>query len=152
MARRLTDDDIQNARLRGKRYKLYDTSGLFLLVAPAGGKWWRFKYRFKGKEKQLAFGTYPKVSLTEARALRDNARQMVKQGIDPSALRKAEKAERKKAERGQIESVLRASVRLTMDGVIELWKGSNVMCLSTEEARFVAKQLSVFTRSRHGTD
>ena len=87
----------------------------------------------------MSFGTYPKVPLTEARSLRDNCRQMIKRGIDPSEVRKTEKAEKKKAEQRKIESALKASVRCTMDGIIEIWKGSNVMRLSADEAGFVAK-------------
>ena len=147
MSNRLTEDAINNAKPAEKKWKLYDTSGLFLIVAPSGGKWWRFKYRFEGKEKQLSIGTYPKVSLTEARVLRDNARQLLKQGVNPSEVRKAEKAERKQAE-----SVITPSVRCMMDGVIELWKGTNVMRLSPDEARFVAKQLSALTEGRHAID
>jgi len=62
----LTDTAIRRAQVRSKPYKLFDASGLFLLVTPSGGKWWRFKYRFAGKEKLLSLGTYPEVSLKEA--------------------------------------------------------------------------------------
>ncbi len=68
-----------------------DERGLFLLVTPAGGKWWRFRYRFEGKEKLLSLGTYPDVSLKEARQKREEARKMLGQGIDPGLQRKAEK-------------------------------------------------------------
>ncbi|MDH5764316.1 MAG: Arm DNA-binding domain-containing protein, partial [Nitrospinota bacterium] len=71
--------------LTDKPYKLYDSSGLFLLVTPTGGKWWRFKYRYGGKENQLSLGTYPLVPLTEARIKRDAFRALLKNGIDPSA-------------------------------------------------------------------
>jgi hypothetical protein len=152
MASRLTESIIQKVKAREKRYKLYDESGLFLLVASTGGRWWRIRYRFDGKEKQLSLGTYPKVSLSEARALRDNTHQMISQGIDPSAIRKAEKAERKqnqmeqstlqKAGRKQSKNGVNVSVRSTMDGPVEIWKGSNAMSLSKEETRFVVKQLS----------
>jgi hypothetical protein len=77
MTGRLTENTIQSARVGEKIYKLYDESGLFLIVVPSGGKWWRIKYRFDRKEKQLSLGTYPKVLLQEARVLRDNIRQMV---------------------------------------------------------------------------
>lgn len=92
MAGRLTDDAIQNARPKEKKYKIYDLSGLFLLVAPAGGKWWRFKYRLDGKEKQISLGTYPAVGLAKARSKRDKAREQVANDIDPSQARKALKA------------------------------------------------------------
>ena len=155
MAGRLTENTIQSARAREKLYKLYDESGLFLLIVPSGGKWWRIKYRFDRKEKQLSLGAYPKVSLQEVRVLRDNIRQMVKQGIDPSAVRKAEKAERmqekmeqdirKAVEQKQSKIGGILSVRFTMDGPIEIWKGGNVMSFYEDEARFVAKQLLAIT-------
>lgn len=69
-------------------YKLYDAGGLFVIVTPAGGKWWRLKYRFEGKEKLLSLGTYPYTGLKEARGKRDEARKLIAQGLDPSAYRK----------------------------------------------------------------
>jgi len=88
----LTDTKTRNAKPKDKQYKLFDSDGLFLLVSPAGGKWWRFKYRFGGKEKLISLGTYPEVSLAEARIRRDTARKQVADGIDPSQARKALKA------------------------------------------------------------
>ncbi len=85
----LTDTKARNAKPKSKQYKLFDNDGLFLLVVPAGGKWWRFKYRFGGKEKLLSLGTYPEVSLAMARERRDEARRQVADGIDPSQARKA---------------------------------------------------------------
>ena len=67
----LSDTAIRNAKSQVKPYKLYDAGGLFLIVTPAGGKWWRLKYRFEGKEKLLSLGTYPEVGLKEARGKRD---------------------------------------------------------------------------------
>ena len=63
----LTDTKIKNSKPQAKQYKLYDTAGLFMIVAPSGGKWWRFKYRFDGKAKTISMGTYPEVSLAKAR-------------------------------------------------------------------------------------
>lgn len=88
----LSDTSVRNAKPGGKPAKLFDEGGLFLLVAPAGGKWWRLKYRFEGKEKLLSLGTYPEVSLKQARERRDEARRQVASGVDPSASRKARKA------------------------------------------------------------
>ncbi len=87
----LTDTAIRKTKPESKSVKLYDERGLFLLVSPKGGKWWRFKYRCDGKEKQLSLGVYPDVSLKDARERRDDARKLVAKGIDPSANRKAEK-------------------------------------------------------------
>jgi len=78
----------------GKPFKLPDEKGLYLLVTPKAdgwSKWWRFKYRFLGKEKSLSFGTYPDVSLQQARERRDEARKLLSEGIDPGQQRKTEK-------------------------------------------------------------
>jgi integrase len=88
----LSDVKIKTSKSKDKMYKLTDGKGLFIQVMPNGGKWWRFKYRFEGKEKMLSFGTYPEVSLTKARERRDDARRMVADSIDPAANRKAVKA------------------------------------------------------------
>ena len=66
---------------------------MYLEVAPSGGKWWRLKYRVAGVEKRLSLGTYPETSLKSAREKRDEARALIAQGIDPSDLRKASKAQ-----------------------------------------------------------
>jgi integrase len=87
----LSDMKIQKAKSKDKPITLFDGGGLFLLVTPSGGKLWRFKYRFKGKEKKLAFGPYPEISLLDARKRRDEARAQIAHGIDPSAIRKAQK-------------------------------------------------------------
>jgi integrase len=80
-----------NARCsRAKPFKLFDEEGLFLLINPSGSKLWRMKYRFAGKEKLLAFGSYPETPLKEARAKRDKAHAILKAGRDPGAERKAE--------------------------------------------------------------
>lgn len=80
----LTDVAIKNAKPRVKPYKMGDAGGLFLLVQPSGGKLWRLKYRMDGREKKLAIGTYPEVSLAEARKRRDDARELLAGGKDPS--------------------------------------------------------------------
>ena len=80
----LTDTAVRNAKSRDKPYKLGDSGGLFLLVQPSGGKLWRVKYRLDGREKKLGIGTYPEVSLGDARRRRDQARELVANGRDPS--------------------------------------------------------------------
>ena len=87
----LTDVKIRKAKPEAKPRRLYDERGLYLEIAPAGGKWWRFKYRFAGKEYRLGLGTYPDVSLQEAREGRDKLRKLVRQGKDPGAERRAQK-------------------------------------------------------------
>ncbi len=88
----LTNIAVRKAMPGKKSYKLYDERGLLLFISPSGGKWWRLKYRFNGKEKQLSLGVFPDVSLKDARERRDEARKLVANGIDPSEYRKAQKA------------------------------------------------------------
>ncbi len=87
----LTDTKVRNAKPHDKFYKLTDGDGLYLHVAETGGKLWRFRYRFGGKEKLLSFGSYPEISLLDARKKRDEARRQVANDIDPGAVRKAQK-------------------------------------------------------------
>ena len=101
----LNNPTIRNAKAEAKQRKLYDSGGLYLLVAPSGGKWWRFKYRFGGKEKLISLGTYPQVSLKDARDERDKAKKLLRNRIDPAFERKVVKL----AESGQgsLEAVAR---------------------------------------------
>jgi integrase len=95
----LTEMQVSKAKPQEKQVTLFDGGGLFLLITPSGGKLWRFKYRFDGKEKLLALGPYPEISLAAARQRRDEARRQVAHGIDPGAVRKAQKqAEAKETE------------------------------------------------------
>lgn len=89
----LTDAAIKNAKPRedGKHLKLTDGQGLSLWVMPTGAKYWRLKYRINGKEKLLALGVYPEISLKEARLKRDDARKQIADGDDPAAMRKMDK-------------------------------------------------------------
>jgi integrase len=87
----MTHVAIRNAKPREKAYKLTDEKGLFLFITPSGGKYWRFKYRFGGKEKKLAFGVYPEVSLAEAREKRDQARKLLANDVDPAVVKQATK-------------------------------------------------------------
>ncbi len=67
----LTDIKVKNAKSTGKAYRLFDGEGLFLLVTPSGGKLWKLKYRFEGKEKILSFGSYPETIIKKAREKRE---------------------------------------------------------------------------------
>lgn len=87
----LTDAAIRNTKPTDNPQKLFDGGGLFLLVTPNGGKWWRIKYRYAGKEKLLSIGTYPEVSLKDARERREEARKHIANGDDPSALKQQTK-------------------------------------------------------------
>lgn len=80
----LTDAKVKAAKPTDRDWKLSDGGGLFLLVKPTGGKLWRWKYRLQGKENLFAIGGFPQVSLAEARAAREKARSLVKQGVHPA--------------------------------------------------------------------
>jgi integrase len=86
----LSDLRIRTAKPGKKDAKLFDGRGLFLLVTTSGGKLWRFKYRFDGKEKLLSLGAYPEISLGNARLMREEARQHITAGIDPASVKKAQ--------------------------------------------------------------
>lgn len=88
----LSDTAIRNAKPADKPRKLADGGGLYIEVAPSGGKWWRFKYRFEGKEKRLSLGVYPDVGLKDARDKHAEARKLLAAGVDPSANKKAAKS------------------------------------------------------------
>lgn len=90
----LTDMKVKAAKGQEKPYKLSDERGLHLLVNPNGAKLWRLSYRFTGKQKTLAVGAYPDVSLSSAREKRDEARKLLANGVDPNEVKKAQKASR----------------------------------------------------------
>lgn len=103
----LTDVKVRNVKPAGKDVKLFDGGGLYLLVTRSGGKLWQFKYRYDGKEKKLAFGSYPEVSLADARDKRESARKLVASGVDPGVVRKAQKAARTSEIENSLEIVAR---------------------------------------------
>lgn len=103
----LTDTAIRNAKPKERPYKVADEKGLYLEVSPAGGKWWRFKYRYLDREKRLSLGTYPDVPLARAREKRDDARRLLADGIDPSEHRKVTKAMKAERAANSFEAVAR---------------------------------------------
>lgn len=88
----LSELQVRNAKPQKKEYKLMDGYGLFLLVTPTNGKLWRLDYRFGEKRKTLAIGAYPAITLADARQRRDDAKKLLANGIDPSEIKKAQKA------------------------------------------------------------
>ena len=102
---KLTELGLRKAKPSSKPKKFSDGGGLFLLLHPSGSKYWRMKYRFIGKEKLLAFGVWPEVSLTEARKKRNEAKQLLKSGKDPSAAKKNLKVSQKVAQSNTFGSV-----------------------------------------------
>jgi hypothetical protein len=90
----LNDTRIRNAKPRERDYKLTDFDGLYLLIRPNGSRLWRFAYRVDGKQKQIALGAYPQVTLADARDRREAARKLLANGKDPSLERRLEKIAR----------------------------------------------------------
>lgn len=110
----LTDAQARKAAPREKPYKMADTGGLFLFVAPTGLRSWRMKFRYQNKEKLLTFGPYPDVSLSEARHRRDEARRQLRDHVDPSGAR-AKSVAQKDAER------LERAKKLSFEQVTRTW-------------------------------
>jgi integrase len=107
----LTDAALRKVKAGAKPVRLHDERGLYLEVAPSGGRWWRLKYRFDGKEKRLSLGVYPDVGLKEAREGRDEARKLLSQGVDPGEHRKAKKAAKADRAANSFEVVAREWVK-----------------------------------------
>jgi len=111
----LTDPAVRNAKpgfkptgeATDKPYRLADGAGMYLEIYPNDSRYWRLKYRFAGKEKRLALGVYPEVSLKEARKRRDEARKLLDNGLDPSQARQAERRARKLSADSSFEAVAR---------------------------------------------
>lgn len=103
----LTDTAVRNARPKSKPYKLADGGGMYILVTPSGAKYWRWKFRFAGREKVLAIGVYPITKLVDARVARDAARRQLADGVDPSAARKADRVAAQVRGRNTFEAVAR---------------------------------------------
>lgn len=104
---KLTDSRIRAAKPKDRQYKIADGGGLFLLVKPNGGKYWRLKFRFAGREKLLSLGVYPATSLADARERRDAERKLLADGLDPSRQRIQRKREARAADANTFEAVAR---------------------------------------------
>ncbi|MDR2838359.1 MAG: integrase arm-type DNA-binding domain-containing protein, partial [Azonexus sp.] len=105
----LTDTVIRNAKPAAKAARLFDGGGLYLEIAPSGGRLWRFKYRFDGKEKRLSIGVYPAVSLAQAREEREKARELLAKDppIDPGTAKREAKIARAVAATNTFEAAAR---------------------------------------------
>ena len=115
----LSDTEIRKAKPTDKRQRLSDGGGMYLEIATTGSKLWRLKFRFDGKEKLLALGVYPDVSLKVARKRRDEARQQVADGVDPTAVRKTARRARKVAALNTLEATARAWLDHRADSWVE---------------------------------
>ena len=103
----LTDTRVRNAKPNTKSYKLSDGGGMYLLVTPDGGRYWRLDYRFAEKRRTLALGVYPIVTLSIARALREEARRLLVQNLDPGLAKRAAKRASKLANENTFEATSR---------------------------------------------
>jgi len=104
---KLTARQVDAAKPKEKPYKLADGGGLYLEVTTSGSRYWRLKYRYAGKEKRLAFGVYPEVSLAEARGKRDAAKKSLSTGSDPGEVKKAEKMAQRLSFENTFEAIAR---------------------------------------------
>ncbi|MCL2000829.1 MAG: integrase arm-type DNA-binding domain-containing protein [Planctomycetes bacterium] len=132
MPEKVTDAAIRSAKPTEKLQKLFYEEGLFLLVTPSGGKWWRFKYRLEGKEKLLSLGVYPAVGLKEARQKRDDAKEMLAKGIDPSAHKQAVKAAAK---------TVSSEESLSFEAVAREWHAKKTTALSPGHRKKILSRL-----------
>ncbi|AVE39347.1 TPA: integrase arm-type DNA-binding domain-containing protein [Klebsiella oxytoca] len=123
----LTDIKVRSAKPQEKEYTLVDGDGMFLLIHPNGSKYWRFRFRFGGKQHLMAFGVYPETSLADARQKREEARRLVAAGIDPRVHKRAVKEEQ-------------AKENITFESVAREWHAANKKW-SEEHSRRVLKSL-----------
>src|SRR5450755_46658 len=103
----LTRLQIEAIRSPPKTLRLYDGRGLYIEFSPSGGRWWRLKYRFKGKEKRISLGVYPDTGIKEARDKREAARQQIAAGMDPGQQRKAERQTLTEQTQNTFEAIVR---------------------------------------------
>ncbi|MFG6077680.1 tyrosine-type recombinase/integrase [Erwinia sp. OPT-41] len=123
----LTDIKVRSAKPQEKEYTLVDGDGMFLLIHPNGSKYWRFRFRFGGKQHLMAFGVYPETSLADARHKREEARRLVAAGVDPREHKRAVKEEQ-------------AKETVTFESVAREWHATNKKW-SEDHSRRVLKSL-----------
>lgn len=125
----LNDVKIKNAKPQAKPYKLTDGEGMFLFVQPSGGRYWRLKYRFAGKEKLLALGVYPEVSLAEARERRSQARKVIAAGNDPMQVKQEAKRLNELNSENNFESIAREWHKSRLLQWTKNYAGKVITCL-----------------------
>lgn len=121
---KLSDTKIRKAKPRAKPFKLYDEGGLYLIIAPNGGRWWRCRYHWGGREQLLSAGVYPEVGLATARARRDALRVQIANGINPSAARATEKAAQRDAAERSFKAI--AARWLHQTATLRKWTADHV--------------------------
>jgi len=125
----LTDTAIKKLKADGKQIKVSDERGLFLLVKPSGAKLWHWKYRYQGKEKLMALGGYPDVSLAQARQKRDEGRKLLAAGTDPMGQRR------------EVKVAQRIALEDSFEAVARKWWGSWKAARSERHAEYVIRRL-----------
>lgn len=125
----LSDTAIRTAKACDKPRKFADEKGMYLLVQPTGAKLWRMDYRFDNKRKTLALGTYPEITLAQARAKRDDARKLLAQEVDPGAKRKLDKQERRLSQENTFESLGREWMKVKGKEWTETYASKTKACL-----------------------
>lgn len=145
MARYLTNDKaIQGAKPGAADYKIKDGAGLFLLVRHTGARLWRYRYKIAGKENMYALGEYPAMSLAEARAAKEAAAALVKQGIHPAHHRKAEKnknIEATEAGKRKTENTFRRAALAWLEAGKEHWAPSTIVAKQSRLDRFILPKI-----------
>ncbi|MCC4619903.1 integrase arm-type DNA-binding domain-containing protein [Xanthomonas cassavae] len=136
----LSDAAVRNAKPAAKPMRLFDGGGLYVEISPKGAKLWRWKYRFGGKEKRLALGVYPEVSLAEARAQHLEARKVLRSGIDPGEKRRVDRLVR--VDRSQLSFAAVAAELLNLHG-----KKNSVLTMK-RNGRIVEKDLNPYLGDR----
>lgn len=135
----LKDITVRNAKPTEKKYKLFDREGLYLEVLPAGGKYWRLKYFFGAKEKCLALGVYPHISLADARERRDQARKLLAHGSDPAEAKKEAKR------------IIIQKQQNTFEMIAREWHENRLDKWTAPHARKIMKRLETHVFNRIGT-
>ena len=128
----LSDLQIKSAKAGEKPQRLFDGGGLYIEISTAGGKLWRLKYRFDGKEKRLALGDYPSVGLKEARKRRDEARSLLSMDIDPGEVKRAQKAGRREAAANSFEVTARRWHEKNLSGWTESYSTKTIRLLERD--------------------
>ena len=129
----LTDTSIRNSKSRQKQYKIFDGQGLFVMIHPNGSKYFRYRYKFEGKEKVMALGVYPETTLKEAREKRLEAQRLVEDGLDPVRFRLEIRAKREKEEKEKFLKTQNTFERVSKDWLAREKKESLINMLKMLE-------------------
>ncbi len=142
----LTVADIESAKPPDKPYKIAVGGSLYVLIHPSGSKYWRFKYRFNGKEGNLAIGVYPEVSLSEALTARNNTKKLLLSEINPATAKKEQvKAKREKIIEQSNLAIARVAFQISLrtEGGLTIMQNDRIMHFSSEQAEAIRSFLNI---------